>query len=187
MMQPARLVEGAGEAIPALGYYETTGRRDTMVDTLERPTTISVRASEHRLQLVENLGVMQSAVDTAVTAQASNSIEKMLAHQLAATHTAAMNLLTFMPGMQPSTSGVRTAPPAAEISRMGNAAARLREAFSSGCQALQRLKTGGTQRVVVQHQQVVVAKDGNAVLVNRGNGTRNQRPVRRGRRAKNRK
>ncbi len=31
------------------------------------------------------------------------------------------------------------------------------DAFAAGCQALSKMKTGGTQRVLVQHQQLVVA------------------------------
>jgi hypothetical protein len=83
-----------GEAVPALSSLEMNGRRDAMIDTLARPTTVSVRASEQRLELVERLGILQAAVDTAATVHARNSVEKMLAHQLAAAHKAAMSLLT---------------------------------------------------------------------------------------------
>lgn len=139
-----------------------------MVDTLERPTTIAVRASEQRLEVAERAGVLQAALDTAFTAQARNSIEKMVCHQLAAAHNTAMHLLGTLAGMGSNPSVHAANPPAVEIARTANAAARLMEAFSSGALALHRLKTGGTQRVSVQHQQVVVAKDGDAVVLNRG-------------------
>lgn len=51
--EPGRVVQGAREAIPALGLEETNGRRDAMIDTFERPTTVGVRASEHGLELLE--------------------------------------------------------------------------------------------------------------------------------------
>lgn len=40
------------------------------------------------------------------------------------------------------------------------------EVYQAGCQVLQKLKTGGTQRVVVQHQQLLVSPHGPAVVVN---------------------
>ena len=47
-----------------------------------------------------------------------------------------------------------------EVARLTNAAARLIDAYQSGCLTLQKLKTKGTQRVVVQHQQVHVGDGG---------------------------
>ncbi len=45
-----------------------------------------------------------------------------------------------------------------------NAAARLMDAFQAGCLTLQKLKTKGQQRVVVQYQQVNVTGGGQAVV-----------------------
>ena len=64
--------------------------------------------------------------------------------------------------------------------RLTNAAARLMDAYQSGCLTLQKLKTKGTQRVVVQHQQVHVGDGGQAVVAGRIEGG-----ARRGGRAKN--
>ena len=55
---------------------------------------------------------------------------------------------------------------------IANAAARLIDAYQSGCLTLQRLKTKGTQRVVVQHQQVHVGDGGQAVVAGRIEGGR---------------
>ena len=76
-----------------------------------------------------------------------------------------MNLLGFMPGLQ-GRSGASARLPVVEIARLGNTAARLMDAFAAGCQALSKLKTGGTQRVLVQHQQLVVAQSGSGVVIN---------------------
>jgi hypothetical protein len=60
---------------------------------------------------------------------------------------------------------------------------RMFEVFQSGCLTLQKLKTGGTQCVLVQHQQVNVGPGGQAVVAARvGGGSRT-----RGRRGKNRR
>ena len=140
----------------------------------ERPTTISVRASEHRLQLLDALGLLQAGVDTARTARAQNAVEKMLCHQLAGAHAAAMNLLGFIPGLEGRT-GARDRLPVVEIARLGNTAARLMDAFAAGCQALTKMKSGGTQRVLVQHQQLVVAQGGPHVGINEHQATRRRR------------
>ena len=59
-----------------------------------------------------------------------------------------------------------------EVARLTNAAARLIDAYQSGCLTLQKLKTKGTQRVVVQHQQVHVGDGGQAVVAGRIEGGR---------------
>ncbi len=72
LMAPGPLVRSAGEAVPRLGEQEPyDAGRHAMVDSLERPTTISVRASEKRLELLDALGLMQSGLDTANTAKAA--------------------------------------------------------------------------------------------------------------------
>lgn len=164
LLKPGPLVIGAGEAVPALGSHEpATDVRHHLVDTLERPTTITARASEKRLELLDQLGLLQAGLDTAQTAKAQNAIEKMLCHQLVGAHSAAMNLLAFIPGLD-SRRGVAPLPPS-EIARLGNTAARLMDAFAAGSEALRKLKSGGTQRVVVQHQQLVVAESGAGVVI----------------------
>lgn len=170
LLTPGPIVQGAGEAVPALGWHEISGRRDAMIDTLERPTTISVRASERRLELLEQAGALQAGLDAAQTAKASNSIEKMLAHQIAAAHTAALKLLAYIPTQPIPNEVAPRRPPASsqvtEIARISTAAARLMGVCIQGALALERLKGGGTQRVLVQHQQVVVGTDGSQMVVN---------------------
>jgi hypothetical protein len=134
--------------------------RITMVDTLAIPDVISVDASEQRAMGAHRVGVLSAALDTAKSARASNSIEKMLCHQLAAVHDAGMELLTRF----------REAPifgplQVADVVRLSNGAARLFDSSQNGCLVLQKLKTGGTQRVLVQHQQLVnVEKGGQAIV-----------------------
>jgi hypothetical protein len=51
-----------------------------------------------------------------------------------------------------------------EVARFTNAAARMIDVYQNGCLVLQKLKTKGTQRVVVQYQQVNVNEGGQAVV-----------------------
>lgn len=175
LLEPGRIVAAAGEAVPALGHHEITGRRDAMIDTLERPTSIGVVASEQRLELLDNAGVLQAGLDTAQSAGAANSIERMVSHQIAAAHTAARKLLAYLPT---SAAALRPigGPALADVARLGNTAARLMEVSVSASLALQRLKGGGTQRVVVQHQQLTVAQAPTMIVNNppkhRRGGTR---------------
>jgi hypothetical protein len=175
---PERLIGNAStELVPApdLEANVPTGRL-SFLDTLAVPNTISVDASEHREAVTTRAGVLSPALDAAVSARAKNSIEKMLCHQMAAVHMAGMELLVRLE------EAVRLPP--GETARLTNAVARLFEVYQSGCLVLQKLKTGGTQRVVVQYQQRVnVANGGQAVVAgklgrgsrNRGTGSRNGR------------
>jgi hypothetical protein len=127
-----------------------------MVETLEKhPTTVAVGASEKRSAAAERIDVLEPALDAAQAAQASNSIEKMLCHQMATVHFTAMRPIEKSAGdkLQPG-----------EVARFTNAAARMMDVYQNGCLVLQKLKTKGTQRVVVQYQQVNVNEGGQAVV-----------------------
>src|SRR5262249_42240020 len=100
-----------------------TSSQDNIIDTLQRPNTISVGASEQRLVDAEAIGVLKAAVDASMSVRARNSFEKMLCHQMAAAHHFAMRWLekAAVPGMPP-----------AEVVRLGNGASRLMDTFQSG-------------------------------------------------------
>jgi hypothetical protein len=51
-------------------------------------------SSGDRLNLARGAGVLKGAIDASMTAGAGNSLEKMLCHQLAAVHRAAMQLIS---------------------------------------------------------------------------------------------
>ena len=112
--------------------------------------------SEQRAEVAAQAGVLPSALDAVVSARASNSLEKMLCHQLAAVHMAGMKALARL-------EHAGNFPPV-EAARLTNAAARLFEVYQSGCVTLQKLKSGGRQHVVVQYQQVNVADGGQALV-----------------------
>lgn len=143
-----------------------------IADTLAQPNCVSVGASNNRTSAAHAVGVLEAAVDAAASAHASNSIEKMLCHQLAAVHFTAMRLL--------ERTASTTLPPV-EAARLTNAAARMMDIYQAGCLTLQKLKAHGQQRVLVQYQQVNVGSGGQALVAGRmGRGSR-----RRGRGGKN--
>ncbi len=121
---------------------------------------ISAGASGQRMYAALGAGVLEPALDAAVSAQAGNSIEKMLCHQLAAVHMAGMKLMASLERSD------RELPPV-ERARLTNAAARMFEVYQSGCLTLLKLKTRGRQHVVVQHQQVNVGSGGQALVAGR--------------------
>jgi hypothetical protein len=149
------------ELVPAIqGESQVPIPRLTMVDTLAVPDVISVDASEQRAMSAHKAGVLSAALDTAKSAKARNSIEKMLCHQLAACHDAGMDLLGRF-----KETGYFTKLPVADQVRLINASARMFDVFQTGCLTLQKLKSGGKQHVVVQYQQQVnVANGGQAVV-----------------------
>jgi hypothetical protein len=131
-------------------------KRASLIDTLEHPNMIGVEASEQRTADLQRVGILPLALDAAATAQASNSLEKMLCHQMAAAHHAAMRLLGDAFGDR-----FRALPPV-ELVRLTNGAARLMDAFQAAFVTLQRARTGGRQEVTVQH--VHVTGGGQAVV-----------------------
>ena len=138
---PNNLVRSSGEAIRP-GF-----RLPHIVDTLQEPNMIGIVASEHRLDLAACVGsrVAESAVDAAQSVQAENSLEKMLCHQMAAIHHAAMKLVARSLDMHDQP---------VEMARLSNAAARAMQVYQEALLTLQKLRTGGKQTVVVQHVQV---------------------------------
>ena len=134
-----------------------TDVRMEFLETLHEPNTINVASSEQRTDLATRAGVLPAALDAAVSAQAQGPIEKMLAHQVAAGHAAGMRLL--------GTAAQSLSMPVADVARLVNGAARMFEACQSAALTLQKLKLGGTQRVLVQYQQQVNVESGGQAVV----------------------
>lgn len=165
--EPPRLGIG-GEAVGTGGFRETLD---------QDATATAVDASFRRVELTQlgNLDVLPEALDTAESIGATNAVEKMLAHQMAAAHATAMRMLdrglSYMH---------KSAQENVEAARCVNAAARLMSAFGDAAVTLQRLRTGGEQRVHVEH--VHVAPGGRAIVgaVTAGASTRRGRAPRNG-------
>ena len=87
----AKLPAGVGPGGELLVAEETAGP-GMLRNTVLKPDQVAADASRDRLWLAEQAGALETAIDTADTIEAANSLEKMLAHQLAALHTSAMLL-----------------------------------------------------------------------------------------------
>ena len=111
---------------------------------LQKPDLLSLGASEQRAQLLEQNKVLELGIETAQDAQAEGSVQKMISHQMAAAHKRAMNLLAES----------QEAKDVDVACKKARTAAKMMDAFSRAALTLQRLQTGASQVVQVQHVQV---------------------------------
>ena len=146
LMQLAEIPAMAlGEAVPT--------QRSGLVDTLKLPDMAALDASAHRLDLIGRMGndCAAMALDAAASIAAGNSLETMLAHQLAAAHKSAMTLAekgAFQPDAE-------------EKARLLNLACRMMETYQRGWLALQRLRSGDER---TGSGERVVTTDGGQVI-----------------------
>ena len=106
------------------------------------------------------------AVDAAASIQAKNSLERMLAHQLAVAHRLGMHMAEQSERLvdRHETWGKINQAQSVEACRLANAAARMMGAFQDGSLALDKIRRGGKQTVKVVHQHVAVGPGGQAVV-----------------------
>jgi len=141
-------------------------KRANIRDTLaEGATRIAEEASIRRTDLLmqPSFDVVALAVDAADSIGAGNSLEKMLAHQMAVAHEASLRLMNRALAYEAGARSMREGD-SVEACRLTNAAARLMSVFQDGLLTLQRLRSGGNQTVTVQH--VNVASGAQAVIGN---------------------
>ena len=137
-------------------------------DTVDDPDYITAHASRDRLELAQKAGALELALDVADTVQAANSLEKMLAHQLAAAHSSAMKLtaqLNRAIERMGTNADERRQVANVEACRLAGAITRLMAASQQGALTLNRMRSGGQQVVTVQH--VNVTEGGQAIVAGR--------------------
>jgi hypothetical protein len=164
-------VVGAGGEVVAPQVVGIQGTHAVAVETLKAGATrIAEDASMRRTELLlqPSFNALAMGVDAAESVGAGNSLEKMLAHQMAVAHEAAMRMIDRGLSYEHGRFGDQV-----EACRCLNTAARLISAFQDGLVTLQRLRTGGNQTVTVQH--VNVAPGGQAVIGNVQSGGRKRR------------
>jgi hypothetical protein len=133
-----------------------------LVDTVrERPSMLAAEASECRLRLTGN--AMVQAVDAAESINARNSLEKMLAHQLATLHRLGM-LAAGKASDLLERHGALNQVTSVEAVRQMNAAKAMFSTYQDGFVALDKIRRGGKQTVKVVHQHVAVGPGGQAVV-----------------------
>jgi hypothetical protein len=127
------------------------------VDTVrERPDMLAVDASRQRMELADKANALTLGIDAAASIEAANSLEKMLAHQMAAAHTMAMELQVEarqLLNIYKRTGHIHQSL-SIEAGRLMNASARMMDTFQSGLLAIAKIRNGGQQTVVVQHVNV---------------------------------
>jgi aminoglycoside phosphotransferase family enzyme len=141
------LAQAKGEVIPP----ETD---QSLHDTLAVPDLASVEASFERSRLLLSSGpnVAAMGLDAADTIQAQNSLEKMLAHQLAATHAVIMEQVGQVHSREEGQASAKRL----------TAIARCLTAYQQGVLTVKKLRQTGNQRIVVQY--VNVSEGGQAVI-----------------------
>ena len=113
-------------------------------EALQRPDMLSLEATIQRTDLADKAGVFELAIEAAESSKAEGAVQKMICHQMAAAHRHAMWLLAESEAQRDSV----------EKCRMATTASKLMDAFSRAATALQRLQTGSSQVVTVQHVQI---------------------------------
>ena len=139
-----------------------------LYDTMAVPDLAAVEASLERSRLLLDCGIdaVAMALDASASIQAENSLEKMLAHQLAVAHKNAMEQIGRAHG---------ACPPDIEIKRL-NVATRLMSVYQQGLLTLKKLRQGGRQQIIVQYvnvshgSQAVIGNVENTRGEQRGNG-----------------
>lgn len=149
------LAQAKGEAIPPEGDHP-------LRDTLTVPDLASAEASfeRSRLLLASGPNVAAMGIDASDTIQARNSLEKMLAHQLAATHAVIMEQL----------GQVHICDYGETSAKRLTAIANGMKAYQHGLLTLKKARQTGNQRITVQY--VNVSEGGQAMIRNieRGSG-----------------
>ena len=142
-----------------------------VIDTVrEHPGMVTARASHARLALTGDALIL--AADAANSVNATNSLEKMLVHQLAASHRLGMKFIDkagmllgcFDLGLSGLRSPTELQAYSVEAARLANAGARMMSAYTDALLALDRVRRGGKQTVKVIHQHVAVGPGGQAVV-----------------------
>ena len=165
-------VGAGGELVPASMLGENS-RALEYRSTVERPDYVAIEASRDRLELADKAGALEMGLDLADTIQADNSMEKMLVHQMAAVHNSAMRMIAVVNRRVESMANTNQLTNMQDIERqnietcrLAGTATRMMNTFQQGMLTLQRVRTGGEQRVVVeQHQYVTRVEDGGQAVI----------------------
>ena len=134
-----------------------------MRDMLMDPDLPALDASRTRGELLEANDVTALGIDVANTVQAGNTVEKLLAHEIALAHKTAF---------EQAAKAQDDRDPAVAAKRL-ESVAKMMAAAQRGALTLQKLRAAGPQKVVVQH--VHVEAGGQAVVGDVRMGRRRER------------
>ncbi|WP_119417946.1 hypothetical protein [Desertibaculum subflavum] len=156
-LAPEGLIVGRGGEIVPVG--DDADSLPGLVETVrDRPDLLTANASLDRMKLAGESGATNLALDAAETVRGRNSLEKMLAHQLAVTHKLGMELAAkaghFLSHVSSWNPQGRQQVSSIEGARLAAASARMFDAYQRGLLTLQRIRSHGKQTIVVQHVNV---------------------------------
>jgi len=175
----AEIVSLAGNEMVTLENREDRAATWLLRETCEEPNQVNAQASQTRMELAANLGAeaLVLVADTQETIGAKNSLEKMLAGQIGATHYLMMNLARRINEMTmydvPTIDKKdleRAERDASILAKYTASFSRLAKVIEGHYQTLQKMRTGGRQTVTVQHQHVQVAGQAIVTQNREGNG-----------------
>ena len=130
-----------GEVLPTDSF--------TIRDTLRSPNTTSLDASMERTRLLQSAGSLETGLDAAQSINARNSLEKMLAHQMAVCHEGAMRMMAEALNNHSSNQNAE-----ALMIKKVNLAARLMDVYQKGFDTLTKARTAGKQTITVKQVHV---------------------------------
>jgi hypothetical protein len=139
-----------GEVVPVVNHDDDSERGAFWIkNTLLDADSPAIEASADRARLLQRADALEMGIDAAESIQARNSIEKMLAHQMAVCHTNAMRLIA-------ETTEMRVVNATGELLMVKkiNLAARLMDVFQKGMDTLTRTRTAGKQTITVKQVHV---------------------------------
>ena len=138
----------SGEVVPTEEDEEERGEGGLAIrNTLATPHTAAILASLERTDLLSqscDIDVLALGIDAAASAGCNNSLEKMLAHQMALAHKTSFQLADQAMSERDSVGAAQ----------LIEASALMMTAYQQGLFTLARLRTGGKQTVTVQHVNV---------------------------------
>lgn len=134
------LVLGAGGEIVPPASMGLQG----LESIIREPDLLNLVASSQRMDLIEKAGVLELALETSHLCHAKGPVQKMLTHQLAAAHKRSLELIAESAQSKDPDIACKKA----------KVAAKMMDAFSRAALTLQRLQTGASQVVTVQHVQI---------------------------------
>ena len=141
------IVHGAGgELVPTDSGKGAAEWR--LLDTVENPNYVTADASRGRLDLAQQAGALEEALDAADTIEARDSLERMLAHQLATVHVSAMKMSADLNRRLDYLANVRGEESERvniQATRLAGAVGRLMSTYQQGMMTLQRFRSGGSK------------------------------------------
>jgi hypothetical protein len=164
-------LEEAVHYVAAARHYEDKARITTLTserpavalgevwkptDTMRHPDQVSFDASADRTELLLHpaLDVAAMALDMAASIEARDSLERMLAHQLALAHKIAFD---------GATRAAKASDPVIAI-KWANLSAKFMDTFQKGLLTIQKLRSGGTQTVTVHTMQHIAVQGGQTLV-----------------------